>query len=87
MRALVIRTGGNQVQKLEDETKSSTAELMEIKAKMKNLEERISRQDTVVIILFRKRCYAIRDSIFLLILLSDKNIRSHKDTFRKSNKV
>lgn len=48
MRAIVMRTGGNQVQKLEDENKSSTKELKEIKAKIKNLEEHISKQDTVV---------------------------------------
>lgn len=48
MRAIVVRTGANQIQKLEDESKSSAMELKETKAKIKNLEERISKQDTVV---------------------------------------
>lgn len=43
-----MRTGANQVQKLEEEHKSSTIELKEWKAKIKNLEDRISKQDTVV---------------------------------------
>lgn len=49
-----MRTGANQVQKLEEENKSSTTELNEVKSKIKNLEERIAKQDTVVNILFWK---------------------------------
>lgn len=48
MRAIFLRTGASQVQKLEQENKSSTLELKEIKTKIKNLEEHISKQDTVV---------------------------------------
>lgn len=48
MRAIVVRTGANQMLKVEEENKSSTLELKEIKAKIKTLEERISKQDTVV---------------------------------------
>lgn len=44
----MLRTGGSQVQKLEEENKSSTKELKEVKAKIKELEERIGKQDTVV---------------------------------------
>lgn len=66
MRAIVTRTGAKQVQKLEEEYKSSTTELKEVKAKIKNLEERISKQDTVVNIshLMRFRFYYVRGSIF-----------------------
>ncbi|XP_037040029.1 centrosomal protein of 290 kDa isoform X1 [Bradysia coprophila] len=48
MRAIVLRTGANQVQKLEEENKSATKELKDVKTKIKNLEERISKQDTVI---------------------------------------
>ncbi|KAG4066400.1 hypothetical protein HA402_007036 [Bradysia odoriphaga] len=48
MRAIVLRTGANQMQKLEEENKSATKELKDVKTKIKNLEERISKQDTVI---------------------------------------
>lgn len=44
----MIRTGANQVQKLEEENKSSSKELKEVKSNIRNLEERINKQDSVV---------------------------------------
>lgn len=88
MRAIVLRTGANQVQKLEEENKSATKELKDVKAKIKNLEERITKQDTVVSIPFEHNS-SLRTNIHILLIThrSDKDIRSDKDTSRKSNKI